>query len=150
MKSDKKRAVVDTNVLVSGLLFPRGYPYTLLKLGITKKFELITSKELFTELSDTISIPRMMSRYDLDRESIDNQLRVIQAASTFVTPALTKNVFVRDPKDVIVIATAESGKADYLISGDKDLLVVKNNTKLGKLGIVTAREFISKEFSAFL
>ena len=55
----------------------------------------------------------------------------------------TLPVQVRDPKDEHVLAAALSGKADYLVTGDEDLLHLDGDPKLGNLQIITAREFVN-------
>jgi hypothetical protein len=51
-------------------------------------------------------------------------------------------VTVRDPKDTVILATAIDGKADYLVTGDKDLLVLAGHKSIKPLKIVTPTEFI--------
>jgi len=52
-------------------------------------------------------------------------------------------VEVRDPKDEMILASALGGKADYLVTGDDDILVLQDDARLGKLQIVTARAFLN-------
>lgn len=52
------------------------------------------------------------------------------------------SIKVRDPKDQEILATALGGKADYLVTGDEDLIVLKDSNKLGRLKIVGVKEFL--------
>ena len=48
----------------------------------------------------------------------------------------------RDPKDDFLLSAALGGNADYLITGDEDLLILKDNPSLGKLRIITIKDFL--------
>jgi predicted nucleic acid-binding protein len=52
-------------------------------------------------------------------------------------------LLVRDPKDDMILAAAIGGNADFLVTGDADLLVLANDPKLGHLRIVSPSEFLS-------
>lgn len=51
-------------------------------------------------------------------------------------------VKIRDPKDIVILATALDGHADYLVTGDKDLLVLANHKSIRPLQIITPTEFL--------
>ncbi|HSH81667.1 MAG TPA: putative toxin-antitoxin system toxin component, PIN family, partial [Herpetosiphonaceae bacterium] len=60
------------------------------------------------------------------------------------TPREPFPVAVRDVKDAHVLAAALDGSADYLITGDDDLLVLADDPRLGTLQIVTIRVFLDR------
>jgi len=64
------------------------------------------------------------------------------ATAEHVTPVGALPVVVRDPKDEKLLACALHGRADYLVSGDRDLLELDGNLALGMLRILTARDFV--------
>lgn len=78
----------------------------------------------------------------LSEGKLSKFFRMLDVVSTVVSPPTIIPVKVRDPKDQKVLATALGGKADYLVTGDEDLLDLKRNPKLGKLKIVTVWEFL--------
>jgi predicted nucleic acid-binding protein len=60
-----------------------------------------------------------------------------------VEPRSTLPVEVRDAKDERIVASGLGGGADYLVTGNKDLLVLQGDQRLGKLKIVTVAEFLT-------
>ncbi len=64
------------------------------------------------------------------------------AAAPHIEPTSTLPVPVRDPKDEHILASGLGGNADYLITGDEDLLVLRYDKRLGTLRIVTVTEFL--------
>ena len=59
-----------------------------------------------------------------------------------VAPAKTEIPAVRDPDDELLLRVTVAGNADYLVTGDKDLLVLRGTDALGSLQIVTPRDFL--------
>ena len=64
-----------------------------------------------------------------------------KATRVVLTPTLP--IPVRDPKDEKILAAAIGGRAAFLVTGDKDLLVLRGHPDLGVLRIVTAVEFLA-------
>lgn len=140
-KNIVKSAVVDTNIFVSGLILKKGLSYQLVNLLKKDSFVLILSKDLRTELEEVLR--RIKFAKFLSEDKISRFFRMIDTIAIVVSPKFNLPVKIRDPKDEIVLAAALGGKADYLITGDQDLLVLKGNSKLGNLGIVTVSEFLA-------
>lgn len=135
------RAVVDTNLFVSGLILERGYPFLLLEEWQNASFVLIISQLLRAELET------VLRRSKFSRNLSDDKLvcffRLLDTISIMVFPSHNKlPLQVRDPKDEMVLATAVAGNADYLVTGDSDLLVLNGHSKLKNLKIVLAKEFL--------
>ena len=114
------RVVVDTNVFLSALLRGRS-TRPLLSAVIAHRFRLFTSDTLVDELADVISRPEWLRL--LDASDCRELLAIIRESATFVTP--TQHVTVcRDPEDNAVLECALAGRADYLVTGDRDLLAL--------------------------
>jgi putative PIN family toxin of toxin-antitoxin system len=111
---------VDTNVLVSGLLSPRGTPGSILRALRTRQFDVVTSPQLVGELSRIVSLHRIQSRFSLPTDGED-LLAELDDLAFFVDPPPTV-VVARDPADNRVLEAAVAGEADYIVSGDADLL----------------------------
>ncbi len=135
------RVTIDTNVLISGIIIEQGYPFILLEYWRTGTFELVTSLPLTKELESILQRAKIQ-KYPITSAHISNIRKLLHNEVSLCLPARTIPLHIRDPKDQIVIATALGGKADYLVTGDKDLLAVKTDPDLKSLKIVTAREFI--------
>jgi putative PIN family toxin of toxin-antitoxin system len=138
------RAVLDTNVLVSGLVAEHGPPRQILDAWLEGRYILVTSLYLIEELIHVLSYPRIAERIRLD----DAELAAILAALLFkaeVVPGQLRLPGVtRDPKDdavvaCAVVACAKEGEADVIVSGDQDLLVLD---EYEGIRVVTPRRFV--------
>lgn len=126
------RVLLDTNVLVSAVLFG-GLPQDLVERAFRGEFELVTSEALLDELEavlrDRFDRPAVLARALRDEvASIANVRRPPQL------PHVT-----RDPADDMVLAAALDGRADRIVTGDKDLLVLG---AYREIAIVTVRQFV--------
>lgn len=129
--SRKPRVVVDTNVFISGALF-HGYPGCILDQINRLQLELLMSPDLEGE------ILRVLSRFQVPIDVYRDIHHTLKHHIVRIMPqkiALTS----RDPKDDMLLALSLAGHADYLITGDKDLLVLR---AIGDTNIVTPKQFI--------
>ena len=133
--SSKICYVFDTNVIVSSLLFENSKPAQAFNYALNHG-EVLLSSELLEELSDVLG-RKKFDRF-LTSEERDEFLE------TFVDRAILIDVIekvqeCRDPKDDKILELALNGQAQYIVSGDRDLLVLNpfRNVK-----IVTAEEFL--------
>lgn len=144
-KSKRKlyQAVVDTNVIISGFINKSGSPYRLVSKLQEGLFVLIVTGELWAEYKEVLSRPKLIMQLSISEEAIAAILRRVQRRAIMVAASTNLPIEVRDPKDEKVLAAALGGKADYLVTGDEDLLDLKDHPNLGKLKIVTVQEFLS-------
>ncbi len=114
------RAVLDPNVVISGLLSPAGNAAWLLHACEQGEFELIISAGLLAELERAPAYPKLRRRLpEDDARDVLEWLR--QSGTIAADPDATPTVRSVDPGDDHLIALAESERA-ILVSGDKDLL----------------------------
>ena len=135
-------AVVDTNLLVSALLRQAGPPHALLAAWRRGAFALLVSPLLREEYARVLPRPKFRDKYGLTPEAVADLLILIDAQAVVVTPTAHLPVEVRDPKDDMVLAAALGGAADFLVTGDEDLLALAGDPQLGTLQIVTVRTFL--------
>jgi uncharacterized protein len=140
--SRKLRVIIDTNVFVSSLLNKHGQPFALIEAWYADQFTLLMSAEQRAELQDVISRSRLIKRYHLSPLEAYALLTHIDRWGQLVTGVVRVPVAVRDVKDEKILASAIKGVADYLITGDNDLLILDGNPALGMLKIVTVRDFL--------
>ncbi len=117
------RAVIDTNVLLSGLLW-RGTPHLLLEQVRNGTVALVSSPVLLAELAEVIGRTKfdaILTRSNTSRMQALAQVR--QLAEVIDAPPLAQPVC-RDPDDDAVLALAIAAQADMVISGDDDLLAL--------------------------
>jgi uncharacterized protein len=129
------RYVFDTNVIVSSLLFENGIPSKAFRYAL-KHGEVLLSLELLEELSDVF-------RREKFNRFVTNEERD-EFLETFVERAVLVEVIekvqeCRDPKDDKILELALNGAAEYIISGDKDLLVLN---PFRDVKIVTAEKLL--------
>jgi len=129
----RNRIIIDTNLWVSFLLTKQ---FSFLD-GLLEnwKIQLIFSHELLDEFMEVINRPKLR-RYFSD-DNLELILETIEQYADFITVNSNINVC-RDPKDNFLLSLAKDGLADYLITGDQDLLVIK---RFEKTEIITITEF---------
>jgi putative PIN family toxin of toxin-antitoxin system len=133
------RAVLDTNVLVSGLVTEGGAPQRILDAWLEGRFTLVTSLYLLEELVHVLTYPRIVQRLRVEEEELLAFLDALVSKAEIVSGRLCLLGVTRDPKDDAVVACAQEGEADYIVSGDQDLLVLE---KYGDVQIISPREFL--------
>lgn len=113
------RAVVDTNVWVSGLIVPQSPPGEVLRAVRERRIIPLASWELAEEIAEVLRRPELR-RYRIKESDVVEILAVM--APFLPSLAVTAVPVPRDVKDLPVIATALAGKAEVIITGDRDLL----------------------------
>jgi putative PIN family toxin of toxin-antitoxin system len=117
------RVVFDTNVLVSALLFPGGRLSALRGLWQSGKILPLMSSQTIAELATVLSYPK----FRLASEDRDELLADYVPFGTVVKPwkRVPRLPECRDPFDRMFLELAVVGKARWLVTGDKDLLVLR-------------------------
>lgn len=107
------RIVLDTNVVVSALLSPRGLPRTVLTIATTRPARLYLSSLILAEYKDVLSRPELRIRAGLRNQF----LQLLRNRANFTMPAVRRDV-TADPDDNIFIDCADAARADYLVTGN--------------------------------
>lgn len=131
ISSTKFLIVLDTNVFVSGILFG-GIPSKILEIIKLPHVELLMSKLLANE------ILFQLRRFHVSYLTYRVHQYTVLTRALMIAPMPIKRTS-RDPKDDMLLALSLAGHADYLITGDKDLLVLRT---FGRTNIVTPKEFL--------
>ncbi len=137
------RAVIDTNVLLSGLLW-RGAPYALIEHVQAGTLAMVSSPALLAELAEVISRAKfdaILARSNTSRERSLDEMR--QMAEVIVPPPLPQPVC-RDPDDDHVLACALAAKADLIVTGDADLLNLREYQGIRIVAAVEALRLIER------
>jgi uncharacterized protein len=121
------RAVIDTNVLVSGLLVAEGPPRQVLDAWLDGRFTLVTSPYQLEEVTHVLAYPRVAERIRLAPAELAGILSGLMTLAVVTPGDLQRPGVTRDPKDDAIVACAivggaEEGRAEYIVSGDHDLL----------------------------
>jgi len=135
-KSNPLKIIIDTNLWVSFVISKKlNLLDPLLQTG---KARLLFSTELIDEIELTISKPKL--KHFFGTKGIDDMLTAFDAFIDLIeVDSMIK--ICRDPKDNFLLALAKDGKADILLTGDKDLLEIK---KFGKTKIKTITSFLEE------
>jgi uncharacterized protein len=115
------RAVIDTNVLMSGLLW-RGAPHALLEQVRNNALTLISSPALLMELAEVLERPKFDAILMRSNTSRAHALAEVRQLAEVIDPPPLAHPVCRDPDDDAVLALAMAAQADLVISGDDDLL----------------------------
>lgn len=130
------RICLDTNVLLSGI-FWGGLPGKILDLWATGEFELLVSSPILNEYKNVL---RRLGK-KLGPEITEHWITKIVENVCIITTLPKMKGWSRDPSDNMFIHCALSGNADYLVSGDKDLLILKDTCPVP---IVSPKEFLKE------
>ena len=132
----KKRIIVDTNIFISFLI---NNDYSKLeKIIIEYQATLLLSNELIEELITVLSRPKF-KKY-ISNEDLNTLMLFFNEFGELVN-VTSKVKLSRDANDDFLLSLAIDGKANFLITGDKDLLVLK---KINKTKIITITDFLKK------
>ncbi len=134
------RAVVDTNILIRALIKPKGTVAPVLRHLREGAYTALYSTEVLEEISDVLGRARFHLKYGIQDEDVGTLLSLIVLRGEKVVP-LQKIQICRDPKDDMMLELAVNGRADLIVSGDKDLLVLN---PFQSIPIVGASEFLKR------
>ncbi len=127
------KIIIDTNLWISFLLTKQ---FSFLdKLLAKKKVKLVFSEELLTEFIEVVKRPKL-SKY-FQHKDLEQLIEIIDQYAVFYSVNSTIEIC-RDEKDNFLLALAKASKANFLITGDNDLLVLK---KFENTEIITIAEY---------
>lgn len=118
------RLVLDTNTAVSGLLW-HGAPHRLLASKHNRNIIFFSCQELLDELAGVLHQPKFLPRLAILGKDAGIALGDYSSLVTLVKIQPLSHPISRDPDDDIVLACATAANVDLIVSGDKDLLILK-------------------------
>jgi len=113
------RAVLDTNVLISGVI-STGVPHEVLVAGFRGDYQLVVSVATLTEFRETLL--KYPEKFHMSEEDIQKEVETIRYFAEFVAPEEEITAVEDDPDDDKFLEAAVAGNVDYLVSGDSHLL----------------------------
>jgi len=120
------RVVLDTNVLLSGIAFPGSVPGRIMSAWRLGSLEVVLSDFILDELRRVL--PRLSHRHGLTSAEIDDLLDILSIQAEVLEPHVPDEELLRDVNDLpllgTLLAAVQMGSINYLITGDKDLLVL--------------------------
>ncbi|HSB00597.1 MAG TPA: putative toxin-antitoxin system toxin component, PIN family [Anaerolineales bacterium] len=134
------RVVIDTNILASALIRRQGTTGQVLQHLRDKRFIIIYSVPLLVELVEVLSRPQIQQKYHLQVDDITALINLIRLRGELVSPKREINAC-RDASDNKFLKAAVEGKVDAILSGDADLLEMK---EFEAIPILRVAEFLTR------
>ncbi len=134
--------IIDTSIIISMLLSKAGnHTRDIIQIVQDKNYVLATCKETLIELKAVISLEKTKTHQNYRNHMVSQFVNFYQHFSTRyqLQPVPTPNI--RDKNDVFLLQLAIISKADFLITGDNDLLEVK---KVGETRILKPGDFLKE------
>ena len=113
------RATLDVNVLASGFLVKNGVPAELVKAWLGHAYELVLSDHILEGLQRTFLKPYFRDR--MAPSDADDVHRILRSRASLVVPSVPVHGIGEDEEDDLVLSTALTGAAAYLVTGDRHL-----------------------------
>jgi putative PIN family toxin of toxin-antitoxin system len=113
------KIVLDANVIIAAFA-ARGLCESIMEVCLSEH-EIVLSDELFDEI-----LRNLRFKIKLPTNIVDNIGELLSEHGNFSIPVSLASDICRDPDDVKILGLAIASNADYIITGDKDLLVLKN------------------------
>jgi putative PIN family toxin of toxin-antitoxin system len=132
------RVILDTNVLVSGLMYPDSIPGTAVGAWREGRFDLVLPLAQLEEIGRVLAYPKIRRMLHWDDQTIGRFLRQLYLRSEVVEP-VARRVEVRDSGDLHVLQALAAGAAELLVTGDEDLLALRE-----RYAIETPAQFVKR------
>ena len=133
------RVVADTNVLVSAII-AKGNEYLLLKEAKLGRIRLVLSLQIINELKGVLSRPK----FGFSNEQVESVVKHIISISEIIVATSIVYVVKEDPSDNKIIEATIDGEADYIVSGDRDLLRLQKFKNIKIVSSATLLRVISR------
>jgi hypothetical protein len=134
------RAVIDTNVFISGLISKKSFPALVLDAWILNKFQPVISQQILEEYGAVI-LRKKFNVLGNKEKRMEIIKKLISLSWVSIVYPKQKIYIISDPKDNIFLECAVESKAKFIVSGDNHLLELK---EYRDIKIVTAKTFITE------
>jgi putative PIN family toxin of toxin-antitoxin system len=129
-----RTVVLDANIYLSALVFG-GKPKRAFQLGVTRRIDVAISEPIRTEV-----LRVLRDKFQWPEERLAEARSLIAMAATTVVPTVTLHVIERDPDDDRVLECAVTARAEFIVTGDSDLLALG---EYEGIQVVQVAEFLS-------
>lgn len=135
------RVVFDANQFVSAILHPDGLPAKALNAWREGLFELVISPSIISEIRRVLNYPKLYKIHKKSPKEIDLFLEDFEILAFLVPGKLPLSVVANDPSDDKYLIAALEGGASFLVTGDSDLLHIRDYKGIK---IITPRKFLEE------
>ncbi len=134
------KAVLDSGVLVSAFVTPKGISAELLHSARQDLFKIYLCEQIFEEIKRVLlTYPHIREQYFYSNRQVAMFCQGLRDATNLVAKIPVIKVVANDPNDDMVVACAIKAKAQYIVTRDDDMLVIE---KYKGIKIVTPEEFM--------
>lgn len=133
------KAVFDTNILISSI-FWKGTPYRLMRKVIKGEILLFTSLPIINEIRKVL-----LRDFNISVEKVEEYMDIIISNSVMVSSTENLKVIEADETDNRILECAVSSKADYVVSGDRHLLQLKDYKGINIVTAAAMAEILEKQ-----
>lgn len=133
------RVVLDTNILVSGLILPDSIPGRIIAAWSEAEFDVVSSHGQLAEIGRVLAYPKIRRILGWDEQRIERFVRRLYVRVEVVEPDSAAMETPRDPDDAPILGALVAGDADFLVTGDRDLLALRD-----RYPIETPAEFVRR------
>lgn len=137
------RVVLDTNILFSALISPHGAPDAIYRAWRSGRFNLVTSRAQLEEIRRASRYPKLQAV--LQPATVGVMINNLQRS--IVLERLPQGIDTADPDDAFLLAMAELGNADFLVTGDRRAGLIER-IHYGRTRIVTPTQFCAERLSS--
>lgn len=135
------KVVLDTNLFVSGAISCSGNPDKILRAWQEARFILVISESIIKEIEKVLRYPKIQKKYYLEEKDIQEIIESLWIDAQVTPGRLKVNLIIDDPSDNKFLSCACEGKADYIVTGDKHLLKIK---EYKGIKILNPRKFLEE------
>lgn len=136
--------VLDSNVIVSSLLHSPGTSSRIIELWRKQYFRVLISNYILSEVKDVFYDKKLAQKYHLSPTKQSRLLTQLLHTGELLETPTTGHTPTRDSHDNPMIQLALEGRADYLVTGDQDLLVLSKHENIQPLSILTPHDFLNE------
>lgn len=133
------KVVIDTNILLSGLMLPNSIPGKIMQAWRENRFELVLSQFQLDEIGRVLAYPKIQKRLQWDEAEITQFLQQLFLRSIYLGNIATVAEVPADANDNLILSAYIIGKAQYLVTGDKGIQALSEY-----YSILTAKEFVEQ------
>jgi putative PIN family toxin of toxin-antitoxin system len=131
------RVVLDSNVILSGLMSPKGTTGQIVQAWKDNRFNLLICEAQLDEIRRVLAYPKIQKRLNWSADKINLFVKQLSFRAENVDISGIEAHVPQDVDDEMLLATLIATKADYLVSGDGDLLALRES-----YAIITPAEFL--------
>ena len=119
------KVVIDTNVLLSGLMYPEGTPGRMIAAWIENRFDVVLSLDQLAEIGRVLEYPKIRRKLGWDDQKIEQFIKQLYIRAEVIELGEISVEVAGDPDDAPILQTLIATHADILVTGDRDLLALR-------------------------